>query len=698
MFSVSIHSSYILFYIIIGLFALGVSWWSYRNLAPQISKFKKYLLMAMRTIAITLIGLLLFEPLLTFFSERTTGNELGVVIDVSSSMMMEEKAGRRYQIASSTFYEYMPDTISLKFYGFSDSLIKLEGFPDSMSFTGQATDMANALTKPPNNNDLGALLVITDGVSNIGSDPLKSASAVKVPVYSLVVGSSISRRDVFITRVDYPPVGYTNTELPIEVEFGANGYRGQTVILEIRDDKSVFGSKRVVLPPDGAYSFTEFMISMADEGVKNLKAIISSLEDETFKDNNARSFSIKFLKDKIDVLIMSSSLNWEFTFLKKVLEKDPHLRVKTAVADRQGRFRQLSWEELELVIVIDLKSNALGSQIRGLQAAIEAGTGFLYLAGIKSRGTQLNSWEKLLPVKHSQRIDIEAGEYFPRPAIQARVKAILDIEGLRWEQLPPLKYVIAPLELEQDALVMMEVITDAGEYWPVVTGGKYKRGKTVAITGFPWWPRYFRAGVDAVDLKRIEKFWSNLVRWLVTREDLEKFNLVTDKPVYKLGEPVSFSTTVFDDNYNLISGARIKVMVIDSLGTERELLLTGQAPGRYAGDFGSPAPGKYRFKAIGFVEGDTIARADGSFLVETLSLEMENPSANYGLMEQVTTITGGKSYTPETFSQFSQDLKMKTKKSEVFSEYRLTGNIYILLIIILLFTLEWGIRKFSQLA
>ncbi|OQX92276.1 MAG: hypothetical protein B6D58_03830 [candidate division Zixibacteria bacterium 4484_95] len=698
MFSINFHSNYIIFYVIIGLSALAISWWSYRNLSPHISKLKKYLLMILRIIAVTLIGLLLLEPLLTVFSERTTGNKLGVVVDLSSSMMTEEKSGRRYQIASSAIGDYMPRRIPLNYYGFSDSLVRLESFPDSFSFIGKATNIATALIRPLDNDEIGALLIVTDGAGNIGPDPIKSASTVKVPVYSLVVGSRINRKDIFINKIDYPPVGYTNTGLPIEVEFGANGYDGQTVIMEIRDNKSTLDSKRVVLPPDGAYSIAEFRISVAEEGVKDLKAIISSIEDETTKDNNTRVFTIKFLKDKMNVLILSSSLNWEYTFLKKVLEKDSHFAVKTAIANRHGGFQQLLWDGIDLVIVMDLNSNALGSQINRLVAAMETGTGFLYLAGINSRGVQLRSWEKYLPVKLGPRVDIEFGEYFPKPTMQPRVGAILDIEGMSWEQLPPLKYVIAPLELNKDALIMMEVITDAGEHWPVVTAGKYKTGKTIAITGFPWWPRYFRAGIDMVDLKRIEKFWSNLVRWLVIREDLEKFNLSTDKPVYKLGEPVGFNATVFDDNYNLVSGARISVMVIDSSKTERELLLSGLEPGKYTGDFGSPAPGKYEFKAIALIDGDTIASANGSFLVEALSLEMENPSANCAIMEKIAEITGGKSYTPDNFSEFSQNLRLKTKRSEVFSEYRLTGNLYVLLLIILLFTAEWGIRKFNQLA
>jgi len=237
-----------------------------------------------------------------------------------------------------------------------------------------------------------------------------------------------------------------------------------------------------------------------------------------------------------------------------------------------------------------------------------------------------------------------------------------------------------------------------GNRWPVLTGGLFERGKIAAMTGYPWWPRYFRPGSSSPDAKHMEKFWGNLVRWLVVREDLERFNLAPDKIVYKLGEPVSFAATVFDDNYNLLSGVRIEVVIADSSGAQRELQLTGRKPGQYDGTFGSPAAGKYNYDTYAIIDNDTLAVKSGSFIVESFGLEMENPSANFALMEQIAAVTGGKSYTPDNFNQFTKDLKLNIKKSEVFTEHRLTGNIYILLVIILLFALEWGIRKFSQLA
>jgi hypothetical protein len=233
---------------------------------------------------------------------------------------------------------------------------------------------------------------------------------------------------------------------------------------------------------------------------------------------------------------------------------------------------------------------------------------------------------------------------------------------------------------------------------PVLIGNKYKAGKTAVITAYPWWPRYFRPQASNQSVQGIGKFWGNLVRWLVAREDLDKFNLASDKAVYKLGEPVSFNAILFDDSYNLVSGAQVNLEIQDSAGVSREFQLSGMQPGRYSGVLGSPASGKYTYDGYAIVDGDTTGKAHGEYLIEAFGLEMENPSANYALMQQIAALTGGQSYNIDDYSSFKQDLKFKTKRAESFSEYQATGDFYILIIIIALFAGEWGIRKFSQLA
>jgi hypothetical protein len=704
-FTLNFQSQQIVLAILLTSLALLISWWSYRNVGG-ISYAKRYILIGLRTLGIALIGFLLLEPLFTVFGHKITGDKLGVLVDLSSSMNIVEAGSQRWNKAESAFTEVMPSNIQTRFFGFSDTLVSLDRIPDSIAFDGQATNLSLGLglSLIESNDDIGALLILTDGANNIGEDPIRTAAMLNLPVYSLVVGNIISRKDISIAKLNYQPIAYINTETSIQVEYGATGFAGQFAQLEIRDGKKTLVSKRVILPADGALASEEFVLNMPEEGVKLLEASITAFPDESYKDNNSRHFRIKFLKDKIRILLMSSHLDWEFSFLKRALESDPHIEVKTALGDRQGNFdagdlpeNPDGWANQDLVIVINSGAGALRSRINEMNAAIKARTGFLYIAGADSRVTQVNSWKEILPIDIDNRFNQIPGEYWPRPLAVPRAKAILDIEEMDWDKQPPLRYLLAPVILKPSSWAVMDVSGLKGERWPAVVAGNYGQGKTMVMLGYPWWNRQFKPTSDPLEIKRIRQFWGNLVRWLVTRDDLEKFNVSTDKAVYKLGEPITFTATVFDDNYNLVSGARVMLMITDSAGTKRELQLAPEQPGRYIGEYGTPSAGSYTFGAAAVSEKDTLGIKQGTFVVETTSLEMENPSANYALMRQISEITGGKSYMVEDFNQFPQNLKLKLRKSEVFSEHRPLNAIYVLMLAIVLFSAEWAIRKFSQL-
>lgn len=694
-------------YILVGLAALGISWWSYRNLVPQISQLKRALLITLRSLGIFLIAALLLEPLITRFSEKTTGNKLGVVFDLSSSMQQDDVDRKRHEIALSTFSSAIPDNVNIRYFGFSDSLSSLKGIPDRLAFKGGATNLARAIIDPvkASNGEIGALLLVTDGAGNIGSNPLAAAMMSTVPVYSLVVGQSISYNDVSLTRVNFPPVSYINTGVEITLEVKSSGYEGQSAIIEIRDDNRTVGSKTVTLPADGAYTSVTFPLTFSEEGVKNLRAIISSFDDEAHIENNIREFTIKLLKDKTRILLMSSSINWEYTFLLRALQSDSHFDVITAISRANGIIPASdlplsfdAWQEMDLVIALDLASSSVAGQINNLKSAIESGIGFLFIAGDRTRHNLLGGWDEILPLAANRNTTVVRGEFFPIPGKQAFVRAVTDIEGIEWDKLSPLEYLYKNVELKSNSFVFLDVIEGNRQHQPVLAGGFNKMGKTAAILGYPWWKRSFRPEPGGQSADAMNKFWGNLVRWLVAREDLDKFNLVSDKTVYRLGEPVEFSAILFDDSYNLLSGAQISVQIRDSSESAREFYLGSTQEGRYSGIYGSPAPGKYRYSGYAMIDNDTLSSAAGEFIVESFGLEMENPSANYSLMQQIASVTGAASYSVENFGDFPSELKLKVQKEDIFREYGITGNTYVLFIILVLFALEWGIRKFSQLA
>ncbi|NMB82547.1 MAG: hypothetical protein GYA14_12090, partial [Ignavibacteria bacterium] len=82
-------------FIVIGSLALIIyTWYIYKFTIPQISSFLKYVLIFIRSIVITLILFLIFEPQLTINNSEKIEPVNYLFIDNSSSMAIKDSADR----------------------------------------------------------------------------------------------------------------------------------------------------------------------------------------------------------------------------------------------------------------------------------------------------------------------------------------------------------------------------------------------------------------------------------------------------------------------------------------------------------------------------------------------------------------------------------------------------------------------------
>jgi len=701
--SLSLEINPVLVYLPLLLVALAVAWLSYRRKLPQ--QFPAYLialLLTLRTAGILLIGIMLCEPILALTKNRKIGDRLAVVLDLSSSMKIADSGVERWRIADSLrrTRDFLDgDNILL---GFADSLWRLDFWPDSAAYSGRATNLAAALRLQgfPDREKVGAMLVITDGSVNVGMDPLRAASEIDIPVYSLVVGGLVRGHDTRIVKIDAPSIAYSNTEFEMEVIIGGFGHEGEDARIEISEGRTLLQSTKVKLPPDGAVASTKFKLTFPQHGLKSIRASITKFDDDDNPENNSRSFLLKVLKDKISIVIVALTLDWELSFLKNALEEDGHFKIDIALAGGQtGMFwgnlpAADQWSKYDLIIVIDGDPRLFGGQSGNIQTAVKGGCGFLYLAGVGSNRTRLQNWGELLPIKVTEKTEIIKGEFFPVPATEWLARSLASIEDYDWENAAPVGFLVAPVETKSGSQVILETKA-ANQNNPVCLGGQYGAGKTAVMLGFPWWPRQFQVEKSRAGIGR---FWANMVRWLIIREDMDRFTISMSEDVLKLGQAVEFDAELLDNSYNLIQGGKIEVELSDSSSEKRRIILAEFQPGRYRGFFNPPAAGRYEFSAAALHDGDTIARKSGSFLVESASLEQENPSSNPALMKKIAEMTGGKSYTAADFAKFRDELKLKTGVVEESKEYRPIESLAVLLMIIGIFSAEWAIRKFNQLA
>jgi len=175
-------------------------------------------------------------------------------------------------------------------------------------------------------------------------------------------------------------------------------------------------------------------------------------------------------------------------------------------------------------------------------------------------------------------------------------------------------------------------------------------------------------------------------------------NLFTDKKIYKGGERITFKAKIFDQNYQKIKDASVVVNIRgESLPDSEVVNLSLGELGDYTATLRALPPGKYFFEGKVFRDGKKIGAKKGEFLVEEYSVEDSDLKTDFDLLKKIAEVSGGKYYEKEQIENLMGDLKLLEKEEQKKKEIQLWNHPILLVIFVLCLSIEWAIRKRSQL-
>ena len=109
-------------------------------------------------------------------------------------------------------------------------------------------------------------------------------------------------------------------------------------------------------------------------------------------------------------------------------------------------------------------------------------------------------------------------------------------------------------------------------------------------------------------------------------------------------------------------------------------------------------PGVYDYKAVAVSNGSASLVKTGSFTIKEIKTEAENLTADFSVMQKISSSTSGKSYFSENFSSLVDDLMQNSAiKPVVYNDITtssLMSKKILFFIILLLFSAEWFLRKY----
>ena len=377
----------------IGCFALALlySFLLYRH-PTNSSKNWQNTLFVIRAVAVFILSFLLLAPLVKSVSKHLQKPLILVLQDNSSSV--KQFPAKNFQ--PETFIQQLHqlknnlgDDYDVQEFKFSKNISN--GFSDSLN--GKQTDISGALQTLNNrfgNQNIGAVILASDGLYNRGSSPIGTASTLKTNIYTVALGDTIPKKDILIDHVDYNKTAFLGNDFMAEVFVEARQTKGKNLQLNVTEDGKLVTSKQVYIPSNDFKKAIPVKLNAAKKGIRKFQINLLPVADEISTANNSETIYVEVLDNRKKVLILYDAPHPDIAAIRQSLESNQNYEVKTSLL---SDFDLSKLNDYNLLILEQLPNNRINLQPLVAQAErLKIAT--WYLLGAESNISQLTIYKK----------------------------------------------------------------------------------------------------------------------------------------------------------------------------------------------------------------------------------------------------------------------------------------------------------------
>lgn len=696
-----------------------LAWWMYRKLPVELSRSLRLVLGVMRFLTLFLALLLLLEPILTAITEERTPPVIALLHDDSESMLAHKDSAFVRQklpgLVEALKQELAAGDVVVRPYMFGGELDRTSESSDQPEYKRPATDVSRALEETAEqyaNQNLGGVICITDGIYTQGKNPVNALGNINVPVFTALAGDTAQPRDLVIESVLHNDVSYLNTETPVQVNVRALGAGDRQVEVRLANRGRQLATQVVNLTAAGNVGTANFNIKLTEPGIQQFEVHISEIDNEISYKNNHQLFFIKVLETRLNIALIASAPHPDLGALRKALLKDDRYRVSSYIRKTQAQFypveNELAWDKYDLFILHNFPATAndketldkVYAQVKARKAPV------MYFAGSETRFNihpEQKQHMALFPESASQRTTEARLNIAQEYKDHATFRFEEDQKFLQWlSTAPPLLRNDSRWKAQAGAKVYgtAEIKGIALDY-PIFALQENNDLKNMVFVGENLWRYRMHNYVLFEDFELYDGWLYNLIQWLTTKTDRRKFRVYPTKNLYSGDERVIFKGQVFDDAYNAVSGAEIKLVLTDPEGKTYDYFMEEAQKGNYIEDLSNLEEGAYTYEAVGKKGGRELGRDRGEFSVGRSAIEYATLKANDDVLKQVALRTGGAFVYARDLEKLANVVLNSPGVKPVLDVRKSTQSLQkffwpIVLLLLLLF-IEWTLRKRSGL-
>ncbi|HRG38217.1 MAG TPA: hypothetical protein PK289_06785, partial [Bacteroidia bacterium] len=330
-----------------------------------------WLMSVLRFLSVTILSFFLLAPLIKTV-KRTVEKPIVVIAQDNSESLVAGKDSvfykKEYKEKLAKLINQLSDKYEVRSYSFADK-IKESADMDSINFKEKQTNISqlfDELDTRYSNRNLGAIIVATDGLYNIGSNPVYTSSKIKAPVYAIALGDTTVKKDIILLKTEYNRIVYLGNDFPVEVVVNAKQLKGKSTTLTVSKDNTVLFTQVINFNSDAFIQTVPLKLQAKEAGLQHYKVKLSSLPEEMTTANNTNDVFIDVLDGRQKIVILADGPHPDIAAIKASIGKNQNYEVESFRVDD---FDQ-SLKKYELVILYQLPSNR--TQIQKIRSDLTA--------------------------------------------------------------------------------------------------------------------------------------------------------------------------------------------------------------------------------------------------------------------------------------------------------------------------------------
>lgn len=649
------------------------------------------LLAALRFVVVFSIAFFLLGPMLKSLNRVVIKPIIAVAVDNSESIAAV-KSDSAWVAAVRSLPGALGDDFDVRFFTFgkqtNENSARL-----ALNFSESATSLSAVYEEFYNrfsNQNLGAVVLASDGIFNHGYSPEFLASKLKAPTIVLALGDTIPKRDAFVGDVLFNSISYLGNKFPLHIELGSYLLRGQEAILTVRKgDKELF-RQNVTYDSDAWNGKYTTYIDSDKAGIQRYDIQLTVAKDEATETNNRKSIFVEVLDSRQKILLLAANPHPDLAAIRSAAQSNENYQVVTHfIDDFDGKIADYS-----LVVFHGLPSVGAKGAAEILTAA-DRGIPQLYIIGAHTNFEALNGLKTGFVFRNAKPGTTQASAKFN----DGFSLFITDAETQRLiNKFPPLQAPFADIEVTNAYIALAsQRIGNITTGIPLFALDNQSAVKRAFVGGDGLWRWRLFNYLENKSHAQFDQLMGKTIQFLAAKEDKSRFKIEVANR-FEENEQVVFRARLFNDSFEPTNAPEATLKITDESGKAFDFVFTRTEDNGYMLNCGKLPEGNYTF--VGATTFNAVGlKKSGTFSVSRVSNEMNRLIADHGLLYRLSQNTGGQLLPASQADQLADTIKQNADITSVAIEQKsltdLINQWWILLLLLLLLGGEWLLRKWS---